>query len=290
LPFISPELTARILSRLAGARDQGEAVGEGKTVEQRLGRLRPTVGVEANAPQLAVPAWADSERLPDEIEIGEVQIAGRVEGDPLWMTRRQGQQPAVGVERQPRKGVGAAGEVTAATQPFPTWPPPLVPQRLAPEDAWGLTPWDRRACAETIRSLRSEGVFTPPSFEGSVLFPGTAGGSNWGSVAWDPVRKLLVANTNRIANTIQLVPREEAPWSRVAAWSSSARPSTTYLRAFDVESGAELWRGRLPAGGQATPMTYRVRANGRQFVVIAAGGHAQMRSSAGDSLIAFALP
>ncbi len=63
-----------------------------------------------------------------------------------------------------------------------------------------------------------------------------------------------------------------------------------YLRAFDVETGEELWRGRLPAGGQATPMTYRVRDDGRQFVVIAAGGHAQMRSSPGDSLIAFALP
>jgi glucose dehydrogenase len=63
-----------------------------------------------------------------------------------------------------------------------------------------------------------------------------------------------------------------------------------YLRAFDVETGEELWKGRLPAGGQATPMTFRVRTDGRQFVVIAAGGHAQMRSSAGDSLMAFALP
>ena len=62
-----------------------------------------------------------------------------------------------------------------------------------------------------------------------------------------------------------------------------------YLRAFDLESGEELWKGRLPAGGQATPMTYRVREDGRQFVVIAAGGHANMRSTPGDSLIAFAL-
>jgi quinoprotein glucose dehydrogenase len=63
-----------------------------------------------------------------------------------------------------------------------------------------------------------------------------------------------------------------------------------YLRAFDIETGAELWRGRLPAGGQATPMTYRLERDGRQFVVIAAGGHSQMRSTPGDSLIAFALP
>tara|TARA_R110002073_G_scaffold3808_14_gene25441 strand:+ start:2059 stop:4029 length:1971 start_codon:yes stop_codon:yes gene_type:complete len=63
-----------------------------------------------------------------------------------------------------------------------------------------------------------------------------------------------------------------------------------YLRAFDAADGRELWRARLPAGGQATPMTYRGRNSGRQFVVIAAGGHAYMRTKLGDSLLAFALP
>jgi quinoprotein glucose dehydrogenase len=63
-----------------------------------------------------------------------------------------------------------------------------------------------------------------------------------------------------------------------------------YLRAFDTESGAELWRGRLPTGGHATPMTYRLRPDGRQYVVIAAGGHGMLNSPPGDSLTAFALP
>jgi quinoprotein glucose dehydrogenase len=63
-----------------------------------------------------------------------------------------------------------------------------------------------------------------------------------------------------------------------------------YLRAFDIETGAELWKGRLPAGGQATPMTYRLRADGKQFVVIAAGGHGKLGTKLGDSLVAFALP
>ena len=66
--------------------------------------------------------------------------------------------------------------------------------------------------------------------------------------------------------------------------------SIWYLRAFDTASGAELWRGRLPTGGHATPMTYRLRDDGRQFVVIAAGGHGMMQSRPGDSLMAFALP
>jgi quinoprotein glucose dehydrogenase len=62
-----------------------------------------------------------------------------------------------------------------------------------------------------------------------------------------------------------------------------------YLRAFDLETGRELWKGRLPAGGQATPMTYRLD-DGRQFVVIAAGGHHRLGTDIGDSVVAFALP
>jgi len=59
--------------------------------------------------------------------------------------------------------------------------------------------------------------------------------------------------------------------------------------AFDSRSGAELWKGRLPAGPQATPMTYRLNAGGKQFVVIAAGGHRYMRTKLGDYLVAFTL-
>jgi quinoprotein glucose dehydrogenase len=63
-----------------------------------------------------------------------------------------------------------------------------------------------------------------------------------------------------------------------------------YLRAYDVETGEELWRARLPAGGQATPMTYRLREDGRQYVVLAAGGHGTLGTTPGDWLIAWALP
>ena len=60
-----------------------------------------------------------------------------------------------------------------------------------------------------------------------------------------------------------------------------------YLRAYDLRSGRELWKARLPAGGQATPMSYE--ADGRQFVVIAAGGHSMLGTKAGDYLFAYAL-
>jgi quinoprotein glucose dehydrogenase len=61
------------------------------------------------------------------------------------------------------------------------------------------------------------------------------------------------------------------------------------LRAFDIETGMELWKARLPAGGGATPMTYRLRDDGKQFVVIAAGGHGNLPGTLGDYLMAFAL-
>lgn len=63
-----------------------------------------------------------------------------------------------------------------------------------------------------------------------------------------------------------------------------------YLRAFDVSSGEELWKGRLPAGGQATPMSFVSAGDGKQYVVIAAGGHAYMQTTLGDYVVAFSLP
>jgi hypothetical protein len=61
-----------------------------------------------------------------------------------------------------------------------------------------------------------------------------------------------------------------------------------YLRAFDIHSGRELWKRRLPAGGQATPMTYRLSENEPQMIVVAAGGHGRMGSKLGDYVVAFA--
>jgi quinoprotein glucose dehydrogenase len=63
-----------------------------------------------------------------------------------------------------------------------------------------------------------------------------------------------------------------------------------HLRAFDTNDGRKVWEAALPASAQATPMAYRVRPGGRQFIVIAAGGHHLMRTKLGDYLIAYALP
>jgi quinoprotein glucose dehydrogenase len=63
-----------------------------------------------------------------------------------------------------------------------------------------------------------------------------------------------------------------------------------YLRAFDVETGKELWKAELPASAQATPMTYQLKGDGKQYVVIAAGGHAKLGTKRGDAVVAFTLP
>jgi glucose dehydrogenase len=64
----------------------------------------------------------------------------------------------------------------------------------------------------------------------------------------------------------------------------------SYLRAFDVATGEELWKGRLPAGGQATPMSFVSEEDAKQYVVIAAGGHQYMQTQMGDYLVAYRLP
>lgn len=62
-----------------------------------------------------------------------------------------------------------------------------------------------------------------------------------------------------------------------------------YVRGYDLRTGDELWRSRLPAGGQATPSTY-LGADGRQYLVVVAGGHGSTGTKAGDAVIAYALP
>jgi len=287
----------------------------------------------------------------------------------LFLLDRENGEPIYRVEERPVPQTDVPGEFTSPTQPFPTFPPPLHPHRLNPESAFGYLPYDRGACRRQITSLRNEGIFTPPSLAGSIEYPGTAGGANWGSVAFDPARRLIVLTQNHIAQVKTLIPREDVPpgsrpkgtslqegtpylvhddvllspfgvpcvplpWGSLMAVSldtgekvwerpfgttrdmipffpigfdygmpSMGGPIVTasglvfigasmddYLRAYDVESGEELWRARLPAGGQATPMTYRIAADSRQYVVIAAGGHSTMGTRLGDSLIAFALP
>lgn len=111
------------------------------------------------------------------------------------LDRRNG-KPIFGVEERPVPRSTIPGEHASPTQPFPVKPPPLVKSRLEPEDAWGLTFWDKGKCRDNIASLRREGLFTPPSQQRTLLMPGSLGGANWGGGAWLAAENLLLVNVN----------------------------------------------------------------------------------------------
>jgi quinoprotein glucose dehydrogenase len=316
----------------------------------------------ASQPTLAELS-VNGERVPAVVQatkIGHVFLLHRETGAPLYP-----------LEERPVPPRDVPGEVVTPTQPFPTHIPQLHPPRLAPEDAWGFTRWDRDACRARIASLRSEGPFTPPSLQGSVHYPSSGGGANWGGVSIDPQAGVLYVNTIRVPSVVTLLTRADyekldprdfgyprelypmkgtpfavireplfsplgapcspPPWGALTAvdlasgeilwesvlgstrdqapfplWLELGAPNlggsvvtagglvligaTTdkFLRAFDARSGRLLWKQRLPYTANATPLSYRVRPAGRQYVVVAAGGHGW--SEPGDALMAFALP
>jgi quinoprotein glucose dehydrogenase len=310
------------------------------------------------ASQPTLFSWRDgTPAVAITTKMGRVFVLNRLTGAPL-----------LPVEERPVPKSDIPGEDAWPTQPASTIS--MVPEKLSPEDAWGKTPEEKQACADKIKNARSEGIFTPPSVKGSIVFPGSVGGVNWGGAAYDPQRHLLVMDTNRLAIFVRLIPREKfdedikagtsndrlhgewgrqagapyamfrtpligpsetltlcspPPWGTVAAvdlftgkkaWDVplgsfvpgmntgtvtlggpivtgggvvfSAATMDNAIRAFDAESGKEIWKYELPAGGQATPMTYTM--NGKQYLVVAAGGHGKLGTKQGDYVVAFTLP
>jgi len=340
--------------------------------------LRATTGELAWARQLVHHDLWDydtaSQPMLIDLDRGGVKVAALVQltktGQVFVLDRSTG-EPLFPIEERAVPQDVVASETPSPTQPFSSLPPLVSHAAVKPDDAWGLTFWDRGACRDKIASLKSEGIFTPPSLEGSIERPGYAGGSNWGSGAWDPERNLLIANVMDVPMIVALIPRDKLdaeydsgaykgwefasqrgtpygmrrtllasplgvpctapPWGKLVAvdlaqgkiawekplgtsrdkatwpfWYIQGAPNmggplTTagglvfigaatdnFLRAFDTASGEELWTMRIPAGAQATPMSYAI--GGKQYIVVAAGGHAKLGTTRGDYILAFALP
>jgi quinoprotein glucose dehydrogenase len=287
----------------------------------------------------------------------------------LFFFNRTTGEPLFPIEERPVPASDVAGEEAWPTQPFPTMPPPIVPSQLKPDDVFGVDDADRAACKSLVASLRHDGMFTPPSIRGTLQVPGNIGGMHWGGMSYDPMHHIIVANTNRLAAMVRLIPRADydadrtrskgerifgeynrmsgtpyamyrtillspkgvpctpPPWGALTAIdvnSGKVRWETPFgdvtripglppnigspnlggsatsngivfiaaamdeiFRAFDVETGKEIWRATMPASAQASPMIYR--AGGKQFVVIAAGGHGKLHTKRGDAVVAFGL-
>ncbi len=299
-------------------------------------------------------------------------------GNIFVLDRRDGKLVVPAPEKPVPQGP-AKGDRLSPTQPFselsfrPT-------KDLSGADMWGATMFDQLVCRVMFHQLRYEGIFTPPSEQGTLVFPGNLGMFEWGGISVDPSRQVAIANPIALPFVSKLMPRgpdnpmeppetphaasgqetgiqpqygvpygvtlnpflspfglpcKQPAWGYISAldlktnevvWKKRigtprdslpfslpfplpfnlgmpmlGGPISTagnvlfvgatadnYLRAYNMTNGEKLWEGRLPAGGQATPMTYEV--NGKQYVVISAGGHGSFGTKMGDYIVAFALP
>src|SRR5882762_7535834 len=147
------------------------------------------------AAQPTLITWKDgTPAIVINTKTGQVFVLNRLTGAPL-----------IPVEERPVPKSDIPGEEAYPTQPHSALS--VVPEGLSPEDAWGKTPEERQWCAEKIKTVRNEGVCTPPSVKGIIVFPSSVGGVNGGSSAYDPARHLLLMNTNRIPIYVRLIPR-----------------------------------------------------------------------------------
>jgi len=305
---------------------------------------------------------------------GEIYVLDRATGRSLQR-----------VEERPVPQGGAEPEQRSPTQPYSTYHT-LAQRDLTEKDMWGLSPIDQMMCRIQFRRARYEGRYTPPELNRhNIEWPGYNGGSDWGSVAIDPRRGVIIANYNDTSNSDMLVTREKADKlglfpagdPRAAHSSSSAegagamqgtpyailvnagwvmptgvlctqppyggiraidlatgktiwdRPLGTarrngpfgipsllpfnigtpnnggsvitasglifvaaatdnLIRAIDMRTGETVWSDTLPGGGQANPMIFE--QNGKEYLVIMAGGHHFMKTPQSDALVAYALP
>ncbi len=295
-------------------------------------------------------------------------------GDIFVLNRTNG-KPVVPAPEMKVPGGAAKGDHVSPTQPYSelSFRPKA---HLSGKDMWGATIYDQLICRVMFHQLRYEGPFTPPSEQGTLVFPGNLGMFEWGGIAVDTDRQVAVTNPMALPFVSRLIPRgpgnpiepdendkggtgtesgvqpqyglpygvtlnpflsplgfpcKQPSWGYISAvdlktndivWKKRigtvrdsspvplpfkmgmpmlGGPVTTagnvffiaatadnFLRAFNVSNGEQLWEARLPAGGQATPMTYEV--NGKQYVLIVAGGHGSFGTKLGDYVKAYALP
>lgn len=315
-----------------------------------------------------VPAQPSLIDLTIDGETVPALVAPTKQGEVFVLNRATG-EPILPVKEVPVPQDTVKGDNAAPTQPVSAIS--FKPEPLDGSDMWGATLLDQLACRIKFHQLTYKGRFTPPSTNGTIVYPGNFGVFNWGAVAVDPNRQIMFAMPVYLAFVVKLIPRsdklnrvvtqqgqpvfnenfgapyavkigpfmsplglpcQQPPWGYVAAVDLTTGetvykhvngtvrdlspiplpfemgvpgiggPIITkgglaflsgtldyYVRAYDLQTGEVVWRDRLPAGGQATPMTY-LGADGRQYLVVVAGGHGSTGTEVGDAIIGYALP
>src|SRR6202521_1768459 len=160
------------------------------------------------ASQPALFAWKDgTPAIAIATKMGRVFVLNRMTGAPL-----------LPVEERPVPKSDIPGEDSWPTQPASTIS--IVPEKLTPEDAWGKDEQERQWCVDKIKAARAGEIYTPPSLQGTLVYPSNVGGVNWGSAAYDSKRHVLFVNTNRLPIFVKLIPRDELAHAQMNATES----------------------------------------------------------------------
>jgi len=180
-------------------------INTGKVVWSRQWVHHDVWDYDINSAPTLMDITVDGKQIPALIQAtkqGFLFVVNRLTGEDVWPIE----------ERPVPQGDGSVqGEVLSPTQPFPTKPAPLLDQSKKPE-IWKLADIvGGGQCSRLWDNLTYEGMYTPPTTkgEGTLTYPDSAGGVQWGGVAFDPQKQIAIVNTSHIVQYVKLYSRED---------------------------------------------------------------------------------
>ncbi|MGZ9809321.1 pyrroloquinoline quinone-dependent dehydrogenase [Pseudoroseicyclus sp. H15] len=156
---------------------------------------------DTNAAPTLVDLEIDGETVPALVQSTKQSM--------LYVLNRETGEPIFDYEERPVPASDVEGEEASPTQPFFLTPPPSHDFESYPEMSTLANLVSFGQCADMIEGMRYDGLFTPPSEEGTIVYPGTAGGMQWGGGALDPTTNRYYINVSKVVQTLKLIPREE---------------------------------------------------------------------------------
>lgn len=180
-------------------------INTGKVVWSRQWVHHDVWDYDINSAPTLMDITVDGKQIPALVQAtkqGFLFVVNRLTGEDVWPIE----------ERPVPQGDGSVqGEVLSPTQPFPTKPAPLLDQSKKPE-IWKLADIvGGGQCSRLWDNLTYEGMYTPPTTkgEGTLTYPDSAGGVQWGGVAFDPQKQIAIVNTSHIVQYVKLYSRED---------------------------------------------------------------------------------